>query len=115
MSNSFFYLKQIRYEVAMQRSLKTWQPGPVLYGDGCPHCGSLLYANYGTDNGKQHYRCHECRRRFNEREQFQCHCEIPGKIPQCQDCPGFQAFVKVLRQQTDALRGHTIEELERLK
>jgi DNA-directed RNA polymerase subunit RPC12/RpoP len=109
-----FYLNQLRYEIAMHRSLKQWQAGPVIYGAVCPHCSSANYKKYCVENGKQRYRCQDCKRRFNERPQFECHCEIPGKKPQCHDCPGFQVFLKILQQHSDSLRHRTIEELEQL-
>lgn len=112
---TLFYINQLRYEIAMHRSLQQWKPGPKTYGHECPHCGSTQYKKHSVENGKQRYRCQTCKRRFNERVRFECVCEIPGKTPQCQECPGFQAFLKVLQQHTESLRNLTLEELEQLR
>jgi hypothetical protein len=113
--SDLFYLNQLRYEVAMSWSLKQWKSGPITYGDECPHCGSVNYKKSSIEHGRQRYRCRDCKRRFNERPRFECPCDIPGKMPQCHDCPGFQAFLKVLQQHTESLRERTLEELEQLK
>lgn len=113
-TQDLFYLNQLRYEIAMQKSLKQWRTGPVIYGDECPHCRSANYKKYCVENGKQRYRCQNCKRRFNQRSRFECNCEVPGRKPQCHDCPGFQAFLKVLQQNTESLRDRSLEELEQL-
>ena len=114
-AQTLFYINQLRYEIAMYRSLKQWDPSPTTYGHRCPHCGSTSYKKYCVERGRQRYRCQDCKRRFNERVQFECTCEIPGKTSQCQDCPGFQTFLKTLKQHSESLRNLTLEELEQLR
>jgi len=109
-----FNLSQLKCEIAMQRALKQWQ-GPKVYGTECPFCGSPDYVKYSLENGRQRYRCRGCERRFTERTQFECSCQIPGKMTRCHECPGFQAFVEVTRQYTAELQGLNLQQLQNLK
>ncbi len=109
-----FNLNQLRCEIAMQRALKQWK-GPKVYGTECPFCGSTEYVKHSVENSKQRYRCRGCKRRFTERPQFECFCQTPGKTTNCQECPGFQAFVEVMRRYTAEFRGLNLQELQNLK
>lgn len=109
-----FNLNQLKCEIAMQRALKQWQ-GPKVYGAECPFCGSTDYGKYCVENGKQRYRCRGCKRRFTERNQFECACQIPGRMTRCHECPGLQEFVELARQYSDKLRGLDLEQLQELK
>lgn len=109
-----FHVTQLKCEIAMQQTLQQWQ-GPKVYGTDCPFCGSTEYVKYCVENGKQRYRCRKCKRRFTERTQFECSCQLPGKTTKCQECPGFQAFVEVVRQYTTQLQGLNLQQLQSLK
>ena len=37
----------------------------------CTHCGSENYIKYGKKNGKQHYMCKECNRKFADNQYFE--------------------------------------------
>ena len=37
----------------------------------CTHCGSEIYIKYGKKNGKQHYMCKECNRKFVDNLYFE--------------------------------------------
>lgn len=109
-----FDLKQLKCEIAMQRALTRWQV-PKVYGMECPFCGSPDYVKYSLEHGRQRYRCRGCKRRFTERTQFECTCQRPGKITKCHECPGFQAFVEVMRQYTAELQGLNLQQLQNLR
>lgn len=110
-----FRISQLRYEVATARAIKSWQPGQKEYGYSCPFCGATNYKEYSVENGVQRYRCEECQRRFNQRPQFNCNCEVPGKLPKCHDCPALEEFLGILKTYTEELRPLGLSELEQLR
>lgn len=106
-----FNLTKLRCEVAMQQALKCWQPQPRSEGIECPRCESRRIIKHGTPRNKQQYLCNDCCRTFHERSKIECHCLIPGKQPCCQDCPKFKLFLDLVKQNVDALRELSQQEL----
>lgn len=110
-----FNLSKLRSEVAMQQALPHWQPPTQFDGLQCPRCASRHVVKRGYNDSKnRRYICRGCGVSFTEIPKFDCHCQNPGTLPKCQDCPYFQEFLPTLKEKARSLQGKNREELDAL-
>jgi hypothetical protein len=108
-----FSAYKLRYEIAAQVVLKTWQPEapePMQ----CPRCKCQKFSTRRQKKGVQYYRCHQCDYHFKKPTLIDCDCPTPGSQPKCQACPSYKTFVVQFAEQLDALNGLNTEELQTL-
>lgn len=114
-TQEIFHLNKLRCELAMAAALQDWQSPAPFDGLECPRCLSRHVISKGLSPlGKQRYTCKGCGRTFAEEARFECTCQVPGRLPKCQQCLRCQQFLTRVKKKAEELRGLSRQELERL-